>query len=180
MSGTDVPAATIVLRAKLLAPPLPRGYVGRARVRARFEPPRAVTLVTAPAGFGKTLAITEWLAESAAPRGWLSLDEGDNDAARFFVHLAAAIREACPTSSLPPGDTTGDVSEGDVPALVADLANRLHAIETPFHVVLDDLHAIEAPSVIQTIAFLVEHMPPAMHLVLASRREPALPCRAGG
>lgn len=165
----------IVLKAKLSAPPLPAGHVARVRLRERFEPARPLTLVTAPAGFGKTLAVTQWLASVSAPQGWLSLDEGDNDAARFFAHLVAALDDACPGCCQGFTKTAAEASDSDVPALIAGVANALHAIETPFWLVLDDYHVIGTDTVHQTVGFLVEHMPPAMRLVITSRREPPLP-----
>ena len=168
-------AGPLVLKAKLLAPPIPAGYVPRVRLRQRLEPTRPLTLVTAPAGFGKTSAVIEWLSQSLAPVGWLSLDEGDNDVARLFAHLVAALQHACPGTCDELVKAAAEASDKDVPVLLAAVTNELHAVQNPFYLVLDDYHVVESPAVHQAVGFVVEHMPPAMRLVVTTRREPPLP-----
>src|SRR5262249_8018012 len=135
----------------------------------------ALTLASAPAGFGKTTLISQWLAGCARPAAWLSLDERDNDPARFLAYLVAALQ--------PIGATIGAgilrVLQASQPppfeALLTTLLNDLTTLPDSFVLVLDDYHVIEAQAVNQALTYLVEHLPPQMHLVLATREDPPLP-----
>jgi LuxR family transcriptional regulator, maltose regulon positive regulatory protein len=135
----------------------------------------ALTLASAPAGFGKTTLISQWLAGCARPAAWLSLDERDNDPARFLAYLVAALQTI--------GATIGAgilrVLQASQPppfeALLTTLLNDLTTLPDPFVLVLDDYHLIEAQAVNQALTYLVEHLPPQMHLVLATREDPPLP-----
>lgn len=182
-----------VLRAKLLAPQTPRGFVPRVRVRERLSLPRPVTLVCAPAGFGKTAVVAEWLQSRGDRVAWLSLDEDDDDASRLLVHLVATLKRVLPELPDELDEAASSCSEGDVPTLLAELVNALHEATSrgdagshgdvgshgdagrPFFVVLDDYHRVPPESIDDAIGFLVEHMPREMHLVITSRREPRLP-----
>jgi LuxR family maltose regulon positive regulatory protein len=171
--------AGLLLETKLHVPRWRRGLVARPRLSERLSrgAESALTLVSAPAGFGKTTLLAEWLA--AAPFdgrsvAWLSLDQGDNDPALFWTYFVAALKTAAPgvganTLSLlqsprPPGEA----------ALVA-LLNDLDAISNDVVLVLDDYHVIDARDVQDGMAFLLEHLPPQIHLVIGSRTDPALP-----
>jgi LuxR family transcriptional regulator, maltose regulon positive regulatory protein len=164
----------VILRAKLAAPRMPESYVARRRLAGLLEPMRPVTLVCAPAGFGKTVAVCEWLGPGALPVAWLSLDEGDNDAARFFLHLVAALQQIAPDCGGALLRAAGSLGDTDVPVLVGALANQLHEVKDLFVVVLDDYHLVRSTIVHDAVGFLVEHMPRSMRLVLTSRREPPL------
>lgn len=165
----------IVLRAKLAVPAGPASRVSRERLFERLEPPRPVTLICAPAGFGKTVVAADWVQRLGVPFGWVSLDEGDDDAARFLLHLAAAVQAVEPGAGRAITDAASSLRDSDVPALVEPFVNRLHDIEGPFVVVLDDYHLIGEPRVHDVVGFLIEHMPPSMQVVLTARQEPPLP-----
>jgi ATP/maltotriose-dependent transcriptional regulator MalT len=171
--------AGLLLETKLHVPRWRRGLVARPRLSERLSrgAESALTLVSAPAGFGKTTLLAEWLA--AAPVdgrsvAWLSLDPRDNDPAWFWAYLVAALKTAAQgvgadTLSLlqspqPPGEA----------GLVA-LLNDLDAISNDVVLVLDDYHVIDAGEVQDGMAFLLEHLPPQIHLVIASRTDPPLP-----
>jgi LuxR family maltose regulon positive regulatory protein len=137
----------------------------------------ALTLVSAPAGFGKTTLLAEWLAVDAADGrsvAWLSLDQRDNDPALFWTYLVAALITGAP------GGGAGALSLLQPPqppneaGLVA-LLNDLDAISDDVVLVLDDYHVIDARDVQDAMAFLLEHLPPQIHLVIASRTDPPLP-----
>jgi len=136
----------------------------------------ALTLISAPAGFGKTTLLAQWLAESITPVAWLSLEPEDNDPTRFLTYLIAALQtvdarlgttalELLHTPQPPPPET-----------VVALLTNDLmHSSAEDVALVLDDYHVITAESLHRALTSLVEHLPPQLHLVLASRADPPLP-----
>ncbi len=166
-----------VLATKLYVPPARLNGVPRPRLVERLDEGAGcrLTLISAPAGFGKTTLVSEWLAGRKSPVAWLSLDEGDNDAARFLAYLVAALQTTAPglgrgllaalQSSQPPSTET----------LLTSLLNELASMAGSCVVVLDDYHVIDSPMVDQALVFLVEHLPPQMHIVIATREDPRLP-----
>ena len=168
--------STPLLTAKLHIPPDRPTLVPRPRLTARLAEglTRPVTLISAPAGFGKTTLVSAWLAECGCRAAWLSLDEGDSDPVRFFAYLLAALQTVDPalgqgvqpllTAQPPP-------FEALAAALIHDLAGRQDAIL----LVLDDYHLIRGDAVNAALRFLVEHQPPNLHLILLSREDPPLP-----
>jgi LuxR family maltose regulon positive regulatory protein len=175
-----------LLETKLFAPLLQPTLVRRPRLTARLRGglATAVTLVSAPAGFGKTTLMAEIARDAAAigPVAWLSVDRGDNEGGLFWAYLIEAVDRALPGS----GDSARRLLEGGetrTEPVIAALLNGLQAIHRDLIVILDDYHAIDDPTVHAGVAFLVDHMPPRMHLVLGTRADPALPLarlRAGG
>ena len=176
-----MPAA--LLETKFYVPQLRRGQVPRPRLSERLDRGAAskLMLVSAPAGFGKTTLLTEWLAAGpAAPAGerlaaWLSLDRGDNDPASFWAYVIAALRAVA-----------SGVGEGALALLQAPqpppietvltvLLNDLGAITADIVLVLDDYHVIDARDVQDGMAFLLDHLPSQLHVVIAGRADPALP-----
>jgi LuxR family maltose regulon positive regulatory protein len=156
-----------------------------------------LTLISASAGFGKTTLVSEWVSERMKAEGgrmkeeddlhpsalilhpskvaWLSLDDGDNDLTRFLTYLVAALQTIAP--SVGAGVLAALQSPQPPPAepLLTALINELAAIPESFVLALDDYHVIDAKPVDEVIAFLVEHLPPQMHLVIATREDPHLP-----
>jgi LuxR family maltose regulon positive regulatory protein len=152
--------------------------VARPRLAERLDSGReaALTLVSAPAGFGKTTLLTDWLASSAGEgaTAWLSLDRRDDDPVVFWSYLLTALQTA--------GQEAGAgalallrSSKASIDEVLAVLVNELDALPRRVVVVLDDYHAIEARDVHDGMAFLVEHLPPQVHLVIATRADPPLP-----
>jgi LuxR family maltose regulon positive regulatory protein len=133
--------------------------------------------VSAPAGFGKTTLLAEWLTQSGHGEGlvaWLSLDEGDNHPARFWAYVIAALRTVQPTL----GESALSLLQSPQPtfeAALASLLNEIGSAPRELMLVLDDYHMIEAKAIHDGIAFLLDHMPPHMHLVMTSRADPPLP-----
>ena len=146
--------------------------IARPRVSTRLAEglTRPVTLISAPAGFGKTTLVSAWLAECGCRAAWLSLDEGDSNLVRFLAYLLAAPQTVDPafgqgvqpllTAQPPP-------FEALAAALIHDLAGRRDEIL----LVLDDYHLIRGDAVNAALRFLVEHQPPNLHLILLSRED---------
>lgn len=171
--------AVPVLTAKLYIPPPPPKVVTRPRLIGRlneglhFTP--GVTLVSAPAGFGKTTLISEWIASKNLPVAWLSLDQNDNDPARFLIYLTSALQTISPTLGV---EVLEVLQASQAPALesvLTVLLNEITALPNGLILVLDDYHLIDSKSVDQALAFLVEHLPPQLHLVITTREDPTLP-----
>ncbi|MDQ6673598.1 MAG: AAA family ATPase, partial [Chloroflexota bacterium] len=136
---------------------------------------RKLTLISAPAGFGKTTLVSAWAAGSDRQVAWLSLDDTDNDPTRFLIYLVAALRTIMPTI----GEALLDVLESPQPppteSILTALINELTNLPRPSVLVLDDYHVIDAQPVDAALTFLVDHLPPQMHLVIATREVPQLP-----
>ncbi len=168
-----------LLETKLHVPRRRRGLVARPRLSERLSrgAESALTLVSAPAGFGKTTLLAEWLAAPPADgrsAAWLALDQRDNDPALFWAYLVAALK----TAAHGVGASALSLLQSPQPpieAVLATLLNDLGAISNDVVLVLDDYHVIDARDVQDGMAFLLEHLPPQIHLVIASRADPALP-----
>jgi LuxR family maltose regulon positive regulatory protein len=174
-----------LLQTKLFAPRVTREAVDRPRLIAGLGdrlgggswPP--VVLVSAPAGFGKSTLLAQALLGGSGPGrasvAWLSLDSGDSDPSTFWAYLLAALRTASPEV----GGATQVLLEspGSTPitTVLTTLLNELAASEEEVVLVLDDYHVIGAPEVHEAMTFLIEHLPPQLHLVLATRSDPPLP-----
>jgi LuxR family transcriptional regulator, maltose regulon positive regulatory protein len=136
---------------------------------------RKLTLISAAAGFGKTTLVSEWIAGYGRPVAWLSLDERDNDPVRFISYLVSALQ------TIKDGIGEGLLAALQSPqppsteSILTTLLNEIAAIPDNFILVLDDYHLIEGKQVDQATAFLVEHQPPQMHLVVSTREDPSLP-----
>src|SRR5256714_8006750 len=171
---------TPILATKLYIPPLRPNVVIRPRLIERLNEGlhRKLTLIAAPAGFGKTTLVSEWVEGIERPRArtaWLSLDEGENDPARFLTYLVAALQTIAATIG---EGVLGALQSPQPPppeAILTALLNDLTTIKDHFVLVLDDYHVLDAKAIDQALTYLVEHLPPQMHLVIATREDPALP-----
>jgi LuxR family maltose regulon positive regulatory protein len=166
-----------LLTVKLYVPPLRPTLIPRPRLTAAVSQAlaRSLTLVSAPAGYGKTTLVSSWLHESGVPSAWLSLDEADNDPSRFLQYFMTALRTVVPTIQEDRPGMLQAIQPAPFDALMSSLINEIMAHTAPFVLVLDDFHIIHAQPVLEMLTFLLEHMPPAMHLVLLSRTDPPLP-----
>jgi LuxR family maltose regulon positive regulatory protein len=173
-SGRDVLLAT-----KLYIPASRPDLVPRPRLADRLDEglARGLVLVCAPAGYGKTVLLADWARRGGHPAGWLSLDEGDNDPARFWRHAVAALDRARPGLGERVAPLLGPPAPSSFQALVTALINELAAEPDAEEtlLVLDDYHVISAQAVHESLAFLLEHRPPGIWVVLASRSDPPLP-----
>ncbi|MFX1263509.1 MAG: AAA family ATPase, partial [Promethearchaeota archaeon] len=177
-----------LLQTKLYIPPTRPELVSRPRLIERLNAglptpnafSRALTLVSAPAGFGKTTLVSEWVQAMGGRTppiavAWLSLDEGDNDPPRFLAYLIAALRII--KADIGKGVLSALQSPQPPPAedVLTGLINEIAAIPKRIVLVLDDHQTIESSPVDKALAFLLERLPPQMHLVIATREDPHLP-----
>ncbi|MFI5260087.1 MAG: LuxR C-terminal-related transcriptional regulator [Candidatus Limnocylindrales bacterium] len=166
-----------LLATKLNVPPHRGKIVRRPRLDERLSEglARKLTLVSAPAGFGKTTLIAGWAEGCRLPVAWLSLDEADGDLNRFLTYVIAALRNVVPGAGETVVGLLGSSPTPPSELALTQLLNEMAAVATDFVLVLDDYHLVEAKAVDEAVTFLVEHLPPRMHLVIATREDPALP-----
>jgi LuxR family maltose regulon positive regulatory protein len=142
---------------------------------------RRLTLLSAPAGFGKTTLLCEWVESPAGSRAaaadvaWLSLDEEDNDPARFLTYLISALRQVDETLAAGTLTALGSAQPPQPHLVMAALINDIALVARPLLLVLDDYHLITAQPIHDALAFLLDHMPANMHVVIATRADPPLP-----
>lgn len=170
-------SSTPLLTTKLYIPPARPTLVARPRLMTRLTEglSRPLTLISAPAGFGKTTLVSEWVAGGAQPVAWLSLDAGDSDPARFLAYLVAALQTIIPDIGAGVLAALESPQPPAAEALLTVLLNELAAVRHDFILVLDDYHLVDARPVDQALSFLIEHQPPPMHLAIATREDPQLP-----
>jgi LuxR family transcriptional regulator, maltose regulon positive regulatory protein len=168
-----------LLETKLRLPPLSPRRVHRPRLADKLNEGlrsgRLVTLVSAPAGFGKSTCVSEWVATLDIPVAWLSLDLSDDEPGRFFTYLFAALQKVdrelgCEIDALL---RAGQVPPGDI--ISATLVNDLLRTTGKFLLVLDDLQVIHQRMILDVLKKLVANLPPALHLVILTREDPPLP-----
>lgn len=164
-----------VLRTKLHVPPTPQIHVDRPRLAAT-GPTRRLTLVSAPAGFGKSVLVADWCRQHEGVTAWISLDSGDDDPVRFWRHLAVAIDGAV-GSERPAVLRLVDslVGGGTQPAPEAVMTSIVNSMPVALLLVLDDYHAISDARVHASVRFLLDHGPAALRIVLTTRADPPLP-----
>lgn len=155
-----------VVATKLLVPPARPGAVARPRLLRLLDavPAHPVTLVTAPAGFGKTTLVSTWLRDFGGRSAWLTLDEDDDVPGRVLDYLLTALGTS---------RTLLDSGTASAPAVMTELVNEL--VDAELVVVLDEVHVLGEPEILDALTFFVEHCPPGVHLVLLGRTEPDLP-----
>jgi LuxR family maltose regulon positive regulatory protein len=168
---------TPLLATKLYIPPPRPNVVLRLRLIERLnEGLRSkLTLISAPAGFGKTTLVSAWLAGCERPAAWLSLDEGDSDPIRFLTYLSAALQTTAANFGAGVVGALQSPQPPPIETLLTTLLNDITTIPDQFILVLDDYHVIDAQPVDQALTFLLERLPPQMRLVIATREDPHLP-----
>jgi LuxR family maltose regulon positive regulatory protein len=166
-----------LITTKLHAPPLREHLVLRPRLAARVAAGLAgpLTLIAAPAGFGKTSLAAAALADWRGKTAWLSLDEGDNDGAHFLAYLLAALRAGGAFVGMQTVELLGGPQPAPPPMILAQVINHIAEAPDPLALVLDDYHVIRAAAVHDMVSFLLEHAPPLLHLVVITRADPPLP-----
>ncbi len=166
-----------LLSTKLYIPQLRPNLVPRQRLIKRLNEETKVelTLISAPAGFGKTTLLSEWIHQNKKPVAWISLDKGDSDPVHFLNYLIAALQTI--ESSIGKAALTVLQSPQPPPveSVLTNLINEITAIPKDFILVLDDYHLIETKQIHNIIEFLLDHLPQQMQLVIASRADPPLP-----
>ncbi len=170
---------TPILKTKLHCPPTPAKYVPRAALLEKLNEglaaERPITLISAPAGFGKTSCASEWLDTLDLPIAWLSLEPTDDDPPRFFSYLIAALQ------SIHPGvgqELDAVIRSGKLPdssVISASIINQLLALESRVLLVLDDFHSLQDSLILEVLEQIITQQPWPLHLVLISREDPVLP-----
>jgi LuxR family maltose regulon positive regulatory protein len=170
---------TQLLTTKLYAPPPRLNRVARSRLLERLDEglrlEHKLTLLSAPAGFGKTTLLSEWVARCGHSVAWLSLDEVDNDPARFWVYFVAALKTVEATIGKSVLSAFQAPQPTPVEAVLTALINEIVTVPDHFALVLDDYHLITNRAIHDGLAFLLDHQPPQLHLALSTRADPLLP-----
>ena len=169
------PAAVPLIVTKLMVPAAPAGAICRGRLHRLLDSGASggLTLLVAPAGYGKTVLAASWLsAEPGRRAAWVSLDSGDNEPSRFWAYISAAVT----TAGLPlSAAVTGQLAAGPPREALAPLVNALAGLTSALVLVLDDYHLITDPRIHAGVAFLLDRQPRRLHLVILSRTDPPFP-----
>src|SRR5262245_18028298 len=164
---------------KLHVPRLRPGVVPRRELVSRLvaERDRKLTLVCAPAGWGKSTLLSEWHGspEETRPFAWLSLDPADQDPVRFWSYAIGALRSVRPGLGQAVAAALRSAGPDLIDVVVTPLINELAAVSAPLVLVLDDYHLVRSEPVHESVAFMLRHLPPTLHLAIASRADPPLP-----
>ncbi|MCB0009747.1 MAG: hypothetical protein KDE04_24950, partial [Anaerolineales bacterium] len=165
-----------LLQTKLYLPRLRPALIARPQLIERLSQGvhRKLTLVSAPAGFGKTTLISAWITNRERV-AWLSLDEGDAEPLRFLTYFVGALRTLFPTIGEEIMATLQSLQLPPIEATMSALVNEIAATAAEFILVLDDYHVIDSQPIDDSLIFLLEHQPPQMHLVITTREDPAFP-----
>jgi LuxR family maltose regulon positive regulatory protein len=166
------------LEAKLHHPPVREDWVDRARLLQQLDSATRcrVALVAAPAGYGKTTLVAQWLAGKHDPRAtaWVSLDSGDNDPGRLWTHVATALERAGCSLAPEVVRLVSTATGGAVESLLARMVNALAAMPHDVVILLDDFHCVHERACHDQFEFLVENLPSQAHLVIITRADPGL------
>ena len=177
MTTTAIPF--VPLGTKLNPPTGARRRVRRQALVDRLvsDEPRRLTLVSAPAGWGKTTLLAEWAADSREERpfAWLTLDRGDNDAVRFWGYAIEALRTLEPSVGSASLAALGVSGTNPIEVVLPPLINELAALDGSLVLALEDYHLIHSPEVHEGLTFLVERLPTTLELAIATRLDPPLP-----
>ena len=167
----------ILIRTKLRLPFTRPELVPRPRLRARVAEGlcRPLTLITAPAGFGKTTLVASCVAVCGMPVAWLSLDRNDNQVGRFLRYLVAALHQTDNTIGSEAAQLLAAAGQAPPEAILTTLVNDLESAGQEIALVLDDYQFISNQAVHEAVAFFLQHCPRTFHLVIATRSDPPLP-----
>jgi LuxR family maltose regulon positive regulatory protein len=166
-----------IVQTKLYIPAAPPSYVARLRLLVQLESAwhARLTLITAPAGSGKTTLASSWAHQQADAVAWLGFDSTDNDPARFWLYVLYALHGVEPIGVAPLLAALRSPQPPHIEATLAALLNTLAGRHAPLALVLDDYHLIETPTIHRALTWLIDHLPPQVHLLIASRADPPLP-----
>lgn len=166
-----------IINTKLYIPQTRTTLIHRPRLVERLNEgmQSKLTLLSAPAGFGKTTLVSEWLSGCGHPAAWLSLDEADSELTHFLTYLAAALQTLNPNLGAGLLGYLHNPQPPAVEAMLTGLVNEIAAFANIFILVLDDYHVVDSKAVDEALAFILDHLPPCMHLLITTREDPRLP-----
>lgn len=171
--------AASVLATKFFIPLLPPKVVARSRLVKQLSDGlttgHKLTLISAPAGFGKSTLVSEWIVNCGQQAAWLSLDENDNDPVRFLIYVISALQKISPNLGAGLLDALQSPQSPPIETVSTALLNEITILSNNFILVLDDYHLTDSKSVDDALTFLIDNLPPQMHLVITTREDPALP-----
>lgn len=165
-----------VLKTKLKIPTLSGEKILRKRLLDELDQidEYALTILSAPAGFGKTTVLTQWITQNPLPVGWVSLDNHDNDPVRFLTYVIAAIESIHAKLGINVHKLLDSAQSMPLQSLITTLLHSLEPVTQTFILVLEDYHSIEANSVHEMVSFILDHQPAGMHLLISTRADPPL------
>ncbi len=165
-----------LLHTKISVPHIPDRFIYRPRLTGRIKHGvrGPLTLLAAPAGFGKTFLLMEWTKEADLPVAWLTIDPQDNDFQRFFCYFIGALQTVVSGLGEKALEFIQDTGDSNLEVGLTLLINELFALPKEMALVLDDFQMLENPLVLQGVSFLLKYLPTNLHLVIASRSEPEL------
>jgi len=164
------------LRTKLYVPPLRSGWISRPRLDKRMDEgfERKLTLISAPAGFGKTTLLVDWIYRHSIPAAWFSVDKGDNDPLHFLAYVILGLQSLEAGTGKAALTMLQSPQPPPIEPILINLLNDVSGISTDFALVLDDYHLVDDRPIHDMIAFLLENLPEQMHLIIATRADPPL------
>ena len=172
---------TPLLTTKLFRPPAPQQVVSRPDLLVQLNRSLRckLTLLSAPAGFGKTTAVSEWIRQEKEQQrfemAWVSLDEGDNDPYRFLTYIVGALQMIDPAFAQQSMAALLSPQPAPLESILTLLLNELTAVSSHTLLVLDDYHLLESQAIDTAVSFLLDHLPTQIHLLIITREDPALP-----
>lgn len=174
LSNPDPELKPPLLKTKISVPLLPAEFVHRHRLTERISQgvKGPLTLISAPAGFGKTNLLIEWAAETKSPVGWLTIDDEDNDPSRFCSYLIGAIQAVNPGLGEEALDFIQSTKSRGLETGVTLLLNEISILRKNLILALDEFQAVESETIIKGFNYLLKHCPRNLHLIIASRKEP--------
>ncbi len=171
--------AASVLATKFFIPLLPPKVVARSRLVKQLSDGlttgHKLTLISAPAGFGKSTLASDWVVNCGQQAAWLSLDENDNDPVRFLIYVISALQKISPNLGAGLLDALQSPQSPPIQTVLTALLNEITSLSNNFILVLDDYHLTDARPVDDALTFLIDHLPPQLHLVITTREDPSVP-----
>jgi LuxR family maltose regulon positive regulatory protein len=166
-----------ILSTKLFIPSPRKNLISRPRLIDRLNAGRdkKLTLIAAPAGFGKTTLLSEWIPTSPHCVTWFSLDEGDNSPSRFWMYFIAALQTLSPDLGRGAQALLPSSQPHDIESILTVLINEINGFGDSFVHVFDDYHLIDSTEIDHELAYLIDHQPSNLHLIIATREDPHLP-----